>query len=70
MPITTSIPIQHFSQDDFGKVAYEVVGHAFEMHGTLGKIFHESVCRSTLHQILGEWAGCVRFNRIGKGAKT
>ena len=54
MPITTSIPIQQFSQDDFGKVAYEVVGNAFKIHGSLGKIFHESVYRSTLHQILGE----------------
>jgi GxxExxY protein len=54
MPVTTSIPIRHFSQNDFGHVAYEVVGHAFEIHGSLGKIFHESVYRSTLHQILGD----------------
>ncbi len=54
MPVTTSIPIRHFRQDDFGKVAYEVVGHAFEIHGSLGNRFHESVYRSTLHQILGE----------------
>ncbi|HRX79872.1 MAG TPA: GxxExxY protein [Pirellulaceae bacterium] len=54
MPVTTSIPIHHFSQDDFGTVAYEVVGHAFEIHGTLGKKFHESVYRSTLQQIFGE----------------
>jgi len=54
MPVTTSIPIRHFRQDDFGKVAYEVVGHAFRIHESLGKAFHESVYRSTLQQILGE----------------
>lgn len=52
MPVATSIPIRHFSQDDFGNVAYEVVGHACEIHGALGRIFHESVYRSTLQQIL------------------
>jgi len=56
MPVTTSIPIRYFRQDDFGKVAYEVVGYAFEIHGLLGNRFHESVYRSTLHQILGERA--------------
>ena len=54
MPITTSIPIRHFSQNDFGKVAYEIVGHAFEIHESLGKMFYESAYRSTLHQILGQ----------------
>ena len=54
MPVTTSIPIRHFSQEDFGKVAYEVVGHAFRIHESLGMVFHESVYRSTLRQILGD----------------
>lgn len=54
MPVTTTIPIRHFGQQDFGKVAYEVIGHAFEIHGSLGKAFHESVYRSTIHQVLGE----------------
>lgn len=53
MPISTVVPLRHFCQDEFGKVAYEVVHHAFAVHDSLGRIFHESVYRSTLHQILG-----------------
>ena len=56
MPVTTSIPIRHFSQDDFGNGAYEVVGHAFEIHDSLGRVFHESVYRSTLQRMLGRRA--------------
>lgn len=52
MPISTSPPVRRFSQEDFGKVAYEVVGHAFEVHRELGKKFHESVYQATLQQIL------------------
>jgi len=44
MPISTPIVIGAFSQEEFGKVAYEVVGHAFEVHGVLGKKFHEEAC--------------------------
>ncbi len=53
MPISTSFPVQQFSQDEFGKVAYEVVGHAFDVHDALGKKFHESVYKGTLQQIIG-----------------
>ena len=56
MPISTRVPIRSYSQEDFGRVAFEVVGHAFEMHGALGKKFHESVYKGTLRQILGERA--------------
>jgi GxxExxY protein len=40
------------TQDEFGQVAYEVVGHAFTVHGKLGGIFDESVYRTTLKHIL------------------
>ncbi len=53
MPISTSSPIRQFSQDEFGKVAYEVIGHAFNVHDALGKKFHESVCRGTMQQMIG-----------------
>lgn len=56
MPITTSVPLRHYCQDEFGKVAYEVVHHAFEVHDLLGRIFHESIYRSTLRQVLGNRA--------------
>lgn len=53
MPIATAVPLRHYCQDEFGRVAYEVVHHAFEVHDSLGRIFHESTYRSTLNQILG-----------------
>ncbi len=53
MPITTSVPLRHYCQDEFGKIAYEVVHRAFDVHDELGRMFHEGVYRSTLHQILG-----------------
>lgn len=56
MPIATSVPLRHYCQDEFGKVAYDVVHHAFQVHDELGRIFHEGVYRSTLHQILGNRA--------------
>lgn len=56
MPITTSIPLSSFSQDKFGDVAYEVVGHALNVHRQLGCMFHESIYRSTMAEICGERA--------------
>ncbi len=53
MPITTALPLRHYCQEEFGKVAYEVVHHAFEVHDSLGRIFHESIYRSNLNRILG-----------------
>jgi hypothetical protein len=54
MPVTISLPIRLFRQDDSGRVAFEVVGHAFIIHESLGKAFHESLYRTALYQILGE----------------
>lgn len=54
MPVSTAIPIRHFGQEDFGNVAYEVVGHAFDVHSTLGRIFHEPIYRSTMRRMIGE----------------
>lgn len=53
MPISTSFPVQQFSQEEFGNFAYDVVGHAFKVHDALGKKFHESVYKGTLQQIIG-----------------
>ncbi|KAA1260840.1 hypothetical protein LF1_33820 [Rubripirellula obstinata] len=64
MPIETSSPVKRFSQDEFGAVAYEVVGHAFSLHQELGRVFDESPIRSTLSHIIGQRAKeevCVRL---------
>jgi len=52
MPIEIDLPLHPVSQAEFGKVAYEVVGHAFTVHKQLGGIFDESVYRSTLKHVL------------------
>jgi hypothetical protein len=54
MPIDILLPLRQMTQDEFGQVAYEVVGHAFTVHGKLGGIFDESVYRTTLKHILSE----------------
>lgn len=56
MPITTSVPVHCFSQEDFGQVAYEAIHHAFEIHATLGRMFNESIYRSSLRRSLGKRA--------------
>lgn len=54
MPISLKLPVKRFSQEDFGKVAYEVVSHAFGVHASLGKKFHECVYREALSQTIGQ----------------
>jgi GxxExxY protein len=56
MPITTAVPLRHYCQEEFAKIAYEVVHHAFEVHDSLGRIFHESIYRSSMNRILGKRA--------------
>ena len=51
MPVTTSIPLRYFSQEEFRDVAYEIVGYAFNVHRQIGRIFHESIYRSTLGRL-------------------
>ncbi len=52
MPISTPIPLRFYSQSEFGQVAYEVLHHAFEVHGLMGRNFDETIYRSTLKRIL------------------
>lgn len=56
MPISTSVPLRHLSQAEFGSIAYEVVRNAFQVYETLGPNFHESVYRSALKRVLGSRA--------------
>ena len=53
MPISTALPVQQFNQEKFGEVSFEVIGRSFEVHGELGKKFHESVYKGALQQIFG-----------------
>jgi len=68
MPIETSTAIRPVSQSAFGAAAYEVVGHAFTIHKRLGRIFDESVYRTTLAHTLAPRAVeevCVRLTHSG-----
>lgn len=68
MPIETNIALRPVSQSEFGAVAYEVVGHAFTIHKRLGRIFDESIYRTTLSHILASRAVqelCVRLTHAG-----
>lgn len=56
MPISTPIPLQSYSQEEFGNIAYEVVQCAFQVHNELGRIFHENIYRSTMQRMLGSRA--------------
>ncbi len=68
MPIEIDVPLHAVSQSEFGKVAYEVVGHAFAIHKQLGRNFDESVYRSTLKHVLGPRARdevCIKLTHSG-----
>jgi len=54
MPVTTAYPLHPISQSEFGKVAYEFMGLAFEVHRQLGRVFDESIYRRTLAYLLGD----------------
>lgn len=56
MPIIPSIPLKKYTQSEFGRIAYEVVGHAFAVHGTLGRLLDESDYRSSVAILLGRRA--------------
>lgn len=56
MPVTTSTEINHCSQHEFADIAYEVVNYAFQVHDSLGPMFHESIYRTALKKALGKRA--------------
>lgn len=56
MPITTNHPIRILTQDQFGKIAYEVIGHAMELHNSMGRFFDEPVYQNALLARLGSRA--------------
>lgn len=48
MPITTTIPVSPISQEAFGKIAYEVMRHAFSIHAEFGRFFDEIIYKREL----------------------
>ena len=39
MPIEVRAIIRHLDQHDFGRIAYEAMGHVFEIHNEFGRFF-------------------------------
>jgi restriction endonuclease len=37
MPIDVRATIRHLEQNDFGRIAYDVMGHVFEIHNEFGR---------------------------------
>lgn len=70
MPIETDIPLHPVSQNEFGKVAYEVVGHAFAIQKQLGNLFRESAYRDSLEQVIGSRAHSEMRIRLTHGEFT
>lgn len=48
MPITTDFELRKLSQDEFGRIAYEVMRHAFDIHRELGRFFDEGIYQAEL----------------------
>jgi GxxExxY protein len=43
MPVTLDFKPRKLSQDEFGAIAYQVLGHAFKIHRELGRYFDEEI---------------------------
>lgn len=56
MPVTVDQPTQVFDQNQFGRVAYEVVEHALAIHNEFGRFFEEGVYQNELIRRLGQKA--------------
>lgn len=48
MPITIDAELRKLSQDEFGRIAFEVMGHAFDIHRELGRFFDEGIYQAEL----------------------
>jgi len=48
MPILTRTPIRHLNQEEFGELAYSVMGCAFDIHRDFGRLFDEKIYKREL----------------------
>ncbi|OYV77998.1 MAG: hypothetical protein B7Z73_19865, partial [Planctomycetia bacterium 21-64-5] len=48
MPITIDADLRRLSQGEFGAIAFKVMGHAFDVHRELGRLFDEGVYQTEL----------------------
>lgn len=53
MPVTVDRDVRVMEQEEFGRVAYDVMEQAFAIHNSLGRHFHEGIYRNELVHRLG-----------------
>jgi GxxExxY protein len=53
MPIHVHAEIRDLDQDEFGRIAYAVMDHAFRVHAKMGRFFDEDVCRDEVSARIG-----------------
>jgi hypothetical protein len=52
MPVSCKHVIRPLSQQEFGEIAYEVIGHVFAVHHELGRLFDEKIYQAEIaHRI-------------------
>jgi hypothetical protein len=54
MPITPLRPVKRLSQAEFQEIAYEVMGHVFEIHNDFGRLLDEEIYKQELKNPLPE----------------
>lgn len=48
MPVQVHADVRHLDQQEFGRIAYEVMDHVFAVHNDMGRFFDESIYRDAL----------------------
>lgn len=56
MPVAGIEDFRIYNQDEFGVIAYEVIGHSFQIHNRWGRLFDEEIYQHELAQRLGNRA--------------
>ena len=54
MPVVVDGQVRRLGQDEFGRIAYHVMRHAFDIHRELGRFFEEEVYANELAGRLGD----------------
>lgn len=48
MPVHIDADLRYMNQDEFGKTAYDVMEHVFEVHRSMGRFFDEDIYRDAV----------------------
>ncbi len=48
MPIRCDVPLRNLTQDEFGPLAFDVLGDVYRIHNELGRCFDEKIFKRVL----------------------